>query len=224
LKRGKLIDFIIAVILMTFSLGIYQSYISLASSLVLLILLKRWLTEQKTSLIEFFKESGKYLTFIVCSLGVYYGITNICFALTKSTFGSYAAQNINLGSTSVLLRMKICVAIFFSELFEKQYGLVLNCVWGGQIATLVGVILTALTIIQLLLSNKTLFQKIFSVIIIGIYPISVNCMFLFAESSSVHTLVLYSFILVYVLMIVLAENIKRMLLSFVEGIFYLSHW
>ena len=62
--------------------------------------------------------------------------------------------------------------------------------------------------IVFIFSKASILKKLFFIVILGIFPLGINCMYLLIESSSIHTLVMYGFVCVYALLFVFIETIS----------------
>ncbi len=201
LQKNQRKYWIIAVALLILSLSIYQAYIAIASSLLLLILIRRTLAQE--NLKEIFKSAGKYILFLGLSLILYYASMHIVLMICGISLNSYAAENTGFPLYSVFKNIGLAYRDFF-WFFGTGYK--------GVIPLLVSrivhifVLLWVITEVALFLRKKTVVLKITLILLLSLLPLSINCMYVFSSPDASHTLVLYGFIAIYILSVILIEN------------------
>lgn len=202
LKKNTRIGYAIGIILLVFSLSIYQSYISIATSYCLLLIIKGLLEKQK-SIPTLAKNSFTYVFLLAFSLLLYYGLTQILFTFYRTGFNDYAAKNTSLTLSSIPSSVKIAYHTFWNMLLENQYGII-PIGWSqiAHFACLFFIILKAI----LWMRKQNVLPSIFFLLLLILFPLSVNCIFLFTDQNAIHTLVVYSFISFYILTIIILEG------------------
>lgn len=203
LAKKRIGCYIAAVVLMTYSLGIYQSYISVAVGLILTLIIKQIIDLQSTPK-EILINAGIYLSFLILSVGLWYGITQLIFAVTGTSFGYYANQNLNTENEPIIQRFKIAYIGFYRELFTGFNGLVpgiFSRVLHGVLTVVIG-----WKGILFIIRKNAVAKKVLFVVALLLFPLGINCMYLITESSAVHTLVMYGFVCYYLLAFVLLEG------------------
>ena len=220
LKKKKVSFYILSVLLMTFSLSIYQSYISVAVGLLMVLIIKMIINKESAPK-SIIKNIALYLSFLVLSAVLYYLITQLIFTVTNTSFGYYANQNLATDNVPVLQRIKIAYAVFFGEFFSGTNGLIPTMISRALHAILLVVI--GLKGVIILARKESVIKKLLLIFVAILFPLGINCMYLITESSAVHTLVMYGFVSVYVLAFVLLEeetsverdkqNVKRVIRS-----------
>lgn len=202
LKKGGIVHAAAALGCMVFSLSIYQSYISVAAGLLVVMLIRR--TLQKEDILLLLRTGVGYVVFLAASLGIYYAATQVVFILKDVTFNSYAADNMGFSIAGIPDAVAVAYTSFVRFFTEGFRGLILT----GLPQTLhafcliCGGILLVLCCIRL----KSLPHILLTVALVGILPLAINCMYLFTAADAVHTLVLYGFVCFYGLMAVLTEE------------------
>ena len=69
--------------------------------------------------------------------------------------------------------------------------------------------------------KKNVAEKAMLLVMLAIFPLSINCMYLFTDASAIHTLVLYSFVSIYILAVIVIDNdLKVGDRSGVKGLYY----
>ena len=201
--KDKWLYNLFAVVALVVSLGIYQSYISLVSSLMLVLLLKELLYFDKPFL-KIFKKGLYYLIGLVSSLAIYYLITKLLLNASATEFNSYASESFNLGK-SILENVLGVYSSFFDIILQRRFCLITTPV--SQFVHILMFLFTGI-IVALQWIKCGVSKKILTIVIVLLFPLSINCMFLVSAESSIHTLVLYGFISVYVLVVMVVDNIN----------------
>lgn len=98
-RKKNLTDFLFGGIFFTWAIGIYQSLISFELTLLILVMIKRSLDEERTFK-EFFKEGLYYVGCCILSLIAYLLITKITCAVMNEPLADYKGIS-NFGVTSV---------------------------------------------------------------------------------------------------------------------------
>ena len=193
----------LAVLCMVFSLSIYQSYISLTASLLVLVLI--WQLFHGEDVKKVLRRGVVYLGFLIVSLGLYYLITQCVNALLHVTFNSYAASNLQFEFSA--LPKKILVAYYeFTEAFRGDSILLLTNTsrWLNRFCVVAAGILWLLLVIRR--KNRGAGWLVLLTVLTMLLPLAINCMYLFTTVGAVHTMVLYGFVSLYVLFAILADQ------------------
>ena len=203
LQRKGSVNCVLALGCMVFSLSIYQSYIAVAAGLLVLLVLQRCLRCEPFA--DLLKTGIGYIFFLALSLGIYYGATQIIFVLKDITFNEYASGNVGFSLANIPAAIAKAYSSFFRFFTESYRGLIptnfSRCVhW---VLLLAGLVLLVLGMIRV----KSIPHCILAGALVGILPLAINCMYLFTTADAVHTLVLYGFVSLYVLLTVLADEL-----------------
>jgi len=191
-----------AFVCMVGSLSIYQSYIAVAASLLVLTLIQRLLKEEDIPSIV--KSGVFFVLFLIVSLGVYYGATMVINRLRGVGFNSYAGGNLSFSFAEIPQRIVLAYQNF-PKFFAGYRGLMPGAF--SQLLHKLCLVLSALLFLLWGFSRKKLqLPRILWIIaLIAVLPLAINCMYLFTTEDAVHTLVLYGFVTVYVLAVVIAD-------------------
>lgn len=190
----KKLGFLWAVILLTVSVGIYQSYIAITATLLVLLLLKETLYSDKT-LGKLILEGVRYVVGLAVSLALYYLILQLLLKLKGTGLNAYA-QNHSQTAHSVFYNIVYAYWKFYCVVFRRQFSLIPTV--ASQIAHIGLLLLTAIVIFPVWRRKNAGFKSL-SVMLVFLLPLSINCMYLFVSAQSIHTLVLYGFAMLYVL-------------------------
>lgn len=200
--KNKWIYSIISVVALVVSLGIYQSYISVTASLMLLFLLNK-LLYTNDSFLKVLKKGLLFLAILIASLGIYYLILQSLLHFTGTEMNSYANAGAN-SDHSILEKLYFAYRGFFEYVVDRKFNLI-TTVFSRNLHILMFLTSAVLAFLGWLKLNVS--KKILSLVIAVLLPLSINCMPLVSSLDSIHTLVLYSFATVYVLFVMLLDHI-----------------
>ncbi len=202
--RQKHILFIIPALgMMIFSLGIYQSYISIAASLLLVCLVQDLL--QDTAAKTVLHRGIFYVLFLLLSLVGYYLALQCLLWLMHAQLNTYATNATTFDLDAIIQGLLTAYHTFFQYFTIRTRALVPTSLSGIAHLTL-GVTCSMLLLINLRSQKRNFGQLLLFVLIIVLLPLAINCMFLISPADSVHTLVLYSFVSLYVLAAVILDH------------------
>lgn len=197
--RGSRLRCALGVALLAFSLGIYQAYISLAAGYLVLCLIQDLLDGQddaKTVL----RRGVKYVLLLVASLGLYYAVNFIV-----TTLGGHGYQEYEyMSGGGIVSRIVRCYSSFVGTIFSGYFGYV-----NSGISLLMHIALLALGfggIVLVMAKDRNWGRMLLMAVLLAIFPLSLNCMYLIASVDIIHTLVLYSFVCVYILAAVVLDR------------------
>ena len=192
--RGGRWSFIAAAVLLTLSLGIYQAYIALTASLMLLYAVRLCLDGEQR-----FKSIARYLlralAVLVAALAVY-----------GAEFNDYVRTNAN--SAGILGRVRTAYDFFVYYFTYREYALITS-----ELSRWAHIVLMALIAAGTVYAAAKKLRRgeaaegALLFVLTALLPLAVNCMFLAMSKDSIHTLVIYSFIAVYILAAMLAEHL-----------------
>lgn len=202
-KPGRLF-FLPALASMILSLSIYQSYISVSASLLVLLVIQQLMQEE--TVLPALWRGMYYVAFLILSLALYYIATQIVLHITGTQFSSYAADSISLRVTSILSSVVLAYTSFWRLLTEHYHSLVVTSLsaWMHWLLLAATGILLILWALRQKGTNPGRF--LFILVLLALLPLAINCMYLITAEESIHTLVLYSFIAIYVLAAMVADQ------------------
>lgn len=189
---------------MVLSLSIYQSYIAVSASLLVLVLIGRLLQEDKC-----FPVLGKgiyFVAFLIVSLLLYSIGTEIVLRITGTVFNDYASQSVRFNLSSIPAGIDLAYSSFFRFFTEGYRGLIpmpLSQQMHYLFLAASGVLLLFWYFQQ---KRKDIAGSLLLLVLIALLPLAINCMYLITTADSIHTLVLYSFTAVYILGILIADT------------------
>ncbi len=199
-RRDGVTAAVAGVLLLVLSLGIYQAYLAVASSFYLLLMIRRLLRgEEETKNIFLF--GLRALGILAAALLLYYACSRIALVLSDKNFVENAAS-----SASLPYRIALAYNALLKTLTRGYFGLVPRPL--SRVVHLLGAALLLVFFIRWFLKNRDLKRGLLMALCLLLLPLSMNCMFLAANVEMIHTLVLYSFVCVYVLTMIAVESLE----------------
>lgn len=202
--RGGWKNAALAAVLMALSLGLYQSYIALTASLLLLYAVKFCLDRQE-SFKRILAFCFKALAFLVFALALYALITLAVFKFTGAEFNDYVRDNTN--SSGLFGRIRTAYDFFVYYFTYREFALITSNISNYAHIVLLFICVAGIAVeaIKLIRERRAATAALMALCLV-LFPLSVNCMFLAMAKESIHTLVIYSFVSVYVLAGLLLER------------------
>ena len=185
------------------SVSIYQAYISIAACLLVLVLIRMLLIGEDPLLV--LKKGLGYVLFLIAGIGIYYLGTQIILVIKDVSFNDYAADSISFSPSYLLEGIRLAYlnfARFFSWTHHRLIPSPLSRKLHLFLLFIMGVLLLLWAVKQ---KKRYSFRLLLLAVLVGILPLAINCMYLITSEESIHTLVLYSFIAVYILAAILAD-------------------
>lgn len=203
LQAGKKRLLIPALGCLVFSLSIYQAYICVAASLLVLVLIQQLLLDESPAAV--LRRGIDFVVFLVLGLGLYYLGTQILLTLTGNQLNDYASEKIAFSVSSVFQGILLAYLNFLRFFTEGFHGLIptgfSRCLhW--ILAASTGVLL----FLNLMATKKEPLRVLLVIALATVLPLAVNCMYMITTPESIHTLVLYGFVAVYLLAVILADK------------------
>ena len=194
------------------SLSIYQSYVSVAACLLVLALIQELLNGNDA--LPVLKKGVGYVLFLVVALAGYYLATQVVLAVKDVSFSNYASGSITFSPAYLLEGVRLAyrnfAGFFYLTALPGSRSQLLPTP-GSRLLHLA--LLAAIVLLLILWVRKE--QKprgartALLAVLTGILPLAINCMYLITSEDSIHTLVLYSFVAVYILAAILADHWLR---------------
>ena len=122
LQRSSLWYWLGAVVCMVLSLSIYQSYISLTAALLVLVLIRQLLAGEDAAAV--FRRGVGYVLFLILSLGLYFGLTQLILKLKHIQMVSYAADSVTFNFRSLPGNLVLAYQSFVRNFREPAFGLI----------------------------------------------------------------------------------------------------
>lgn len=190
---------------MIFSLGIYQAYICLSAGLLVLIVIRRLLDGENA--VDVLRRGLGYVGFLILSLGIYYGFVQLSLKLTGQQMGSYAAEGLAFSPQSLLGNGINAYRAFFSILSAGTFRLIPTA-FCLRLHWILLIIAAGLLVWRVLDRKPDPLTAVLLAAAMILFPLAVCAIYLFTAPASIHTLVLYGFVDVYLLILMLADGCR----------------
>ena len=187
------------------SLSIYQSYISVAAGLLVLVLIQQLLQGEESGTVLI--RGICYVVFLVLALGLYYLGTQIILRLTGNVLNGYASQNLAFSLSSVLNGIALAYTSFFRFFADGFLGLIPTAFSRGLHWIILASVLVLIFLHTVSTAKKNPDGTILLILLLVVLPLAVNCMYMITTVESIHTLVMYGFVSFYILAVILADHI-----------------
>ena len=195
---------VLSILLLVLALGIYQAYISVAATLFLVLMIRDTLDGER-SVPQIIRFGVKALAMMLASIVLYYGVTLLVFRVTGAEFNSYVTENVN-GAVSLPRRVRMAYDAFFYIFSFRNFYLITS--EASRYLHIALLALTAAGLGWLILRGRSLLRAALLGALLLLLPLGICCMFLIMSRESIHTLVMYSFVCLYLLMGLTAERIR----------------
>lgn len=193
---------VIALAFLVFSVSIYQAYVAITASFLLIYVIQMLIKDDDIK--DIIKKGIFFVLFLAVSLAVYYGITQIILLLSNQEFNGYANNNLDI-EYSILGRIFYVYYYFILVITKNQFYLVPTQI--SSILHVVMLLIIAVEIIVWIFRKKNIIKTLLLGALLCLFPMATNCLFLFVGEKAVTTLTLYSFVSLYVIAFVLLESI-----------------
>ncbi len=223
-QKGKWSSIFAGLAMAVFSLSIYQSYISIMASFLVLILIQQLLLGEDVT--KVLRRGVEFVLCLVVALGTYYVLTRIVNHFVGD-LNSYAAQRIQFRLSYLPTGVYEAYRGFWHFFSIGLWGLMPNG-WSRLIHVLCFLAVMVLLILWGTRKENRQWQRLgLLAVMIGILPLAINCIYLFVSAdpalTAIHTLVLYGFIAVYVFAVIAAEACDMPELFLGKWVAFASH-
>ena len=189
---------VLGILLLTISLGIYQAYIAVAASYYLIRMIQMLLRDEREPR-EVFLFGLRALARMLPALLIYYGISRIALNALDVEYAYYG-----FSENSILRRVALAYNALLKTVTHGYFAYVPNML-SRLIHLLIGLFTAGWLGLWLLRHRREPARAGLLLLCLVLLPLSMNCVFLLANVEVIHSVVLYSFVCVYVLVAVVAE-------------------
>ncbi len=207
---------IVGAICISLSLGIYQAYLPVAVTVLLIAFINSVIMDSERSFVEHFRTGFFGVLAILLGLFLYFVINNIALAVNHTSLSDYQSinqmghTNLKMIANGIVFAWKdFIMPIHGEKIIDKYYveNMYMSSVRIAYYATLV---LTAVLLIRHMIqcwkkNRATLFYLLGAALC---FPVGVNSLYLMGELSYGHALMLYAKVMVFVFPLVLVERMN----------------
>lgn len=202
LKNKKFVRLLIALPLIVFALGLYQSYISILITLIMIVTMVRILKKEefKHTIIHL----GLGALLVIVGMILYYGVSNLVVIANKLSLEDRVTIA-DLFKNNIFIAIKDTYVNWFNSTYFHNTFANKWVTFSIHIALTIGMF----TLLGFFFANKE--TKAINKIVLGLLllflPFGMNVTYLLS-GGNVHELMIYSFWLVYLLFMLVAANSK----------------
>lgn len=192
-----------ATVCMILSLSLYQGYVSLTAGVLVLILMRQLM--DGTDPLTVLRRGIAYVVFLIVSMGLYYGLTLVIQHLSGIEMGNYATGSIDLKPSELIYKVQLAYVAFFDHFRGDSIGLIPTA-FSRKIHIALLAFAAVLLLMQLIRMRRKPCSVLLFVVLVVLFPLAVNCIYLIILYWSIHTLVMYGFVSTYLLVLLLADE------------------
>lgn len=190
-EKPTLIKAAVGILCICFSTAVYQTFFSLALTIVLLYFLNR--TEEGLTWKGFVIKFAYYLGSCIASILIYLGLTKLSLSLAHLDMDSYAGLD-TMGSLPIseyLKRIPIAYKEFFYPTAQKKYTIyVFNTRFIYLVLLILAIVAVLYQLIKIWKSARR--SAIQMVILLALFPLASNSILVFAGEEPISAMHMYS--------------------------------
>ena len=190
---------------LVFALSIYQGYVSIAAGLLLLLLVKDILDageEDRSAAV--FKTGLRYLLLLVVGAGLYRVSINLALLIEGIDANEYTNEALYMGP-GLLKGVAAAYSMFVFNLSSRYNMLIVSKL--SRALHFLAFLLCAAGLACSQLRAKKPRQTLLLLFVLLLLPLALCCLYLIIDWGRIHTLVLYGFVCLYVLVFLGLEQL-----------------
>lgn len=203
LRRGRWPQILAGFGCLIYSVAIYQAYVSIAATLLILLLIQDLLTTNE-SVPRLFRRGVGYVLFLAGAMGCYWLITRLLLHAAGTWLGAYASYALTFTPDTLLEGIHTAYIAFRDIFLHSYHGLIPTFL--SRCVHLVCLLAVTAELVLRAFRGKDLPRALLLAFLVAVLPLGMNCMFLLFNPDAIHTLVLYSFSGLYILFAILLED------------------
>lgn len=193
---------VIGIVFMSLSMGIYQSYLSVAASFAVLYLAKM-VFDKESDTKDIIISGVRIFVFMLFASALYFLTMKLSLLITKTGFNSHA-QNYMGGNESLKSKVVAMVTLYFNEYIFGGNGITIGLF--SKILHILCFVFVAAFVVAWLFKKEKISKKIIMILLAGTFPIANNCLMLIVNTGAIHTIAKFSYISIYLLVIIIIEK------------------
>jgi len=203
-QRGGIARHAAGALMLILSLSIYQAYIAVTAGLFVLIMIGRAL-DAKEPVGKIIGYGFRALAYMAAAAAIYYAATALVLKLSGAEFNDYVTGNVN--ERGLLGRARMAYDAFLYVFTFRNFYLVPT--EGSRYLHIAYAAVLVLVLGWLAIRTKKPLHMALAAGLTLLLPLAMNCMYLIMSGQSIHTLVLYSFVCIYLLGAIAAERLTH---------------
>ena len=202
--------FLISIVFICLSLGIYQAYWGLAAGFLLLYLMLLCMDKQGSNL-NIVLLAIKSFVALLFGVMLYLFVNQIMLSIQGVGMTEY--QGLSEMGQFELSRIPEILSMAYGWFFGFTTENYLHITWYPyvRIVIAIGYVLTALSAVHVFIRNrKQIFKNLALLIFLAVFPLAVNSIYIMCSNASyVHSLMCYSVVLVFLIPFVFMDGIRK---------------
>jgi len=203
-RKGGWLNFALGTVSGVLMLAIYQSYIAVISTLLLVALVKDILENDKSAS-EIFKDGLRSLLFLVSIVVSYLAVTFLILFALGGGLNSYATGYV-IADKSIFDRIQGAYRDFINVIFNSRYNIVNNLY--SRLVHIAGLLIIVLEFVLVIIRSKDIKKAALLVACTLLLPVSMSAMALVFRENGIRAMMSFGFIGIYLLSAVLIEQIN----------------
>lgn len=202
--RGGRNGCIVSVLLTMFTLSIYQSNISIISSLLLLLVIKDALdTQSGESRSGVFRSGLKYLLILIAAMALYCVSIVISLKIIGSTLNDYSKDSVE-GGPGLISGIGLAYYWFVYNLTSRYNMIVVSRF--QRLMYFLSFLPAGVCLVYNMFKSRNLKNDLILLLCLILFPLSLCCTYVVISYKSIHALVLQGFFSLYILVLILTEQ------------------
>ena len=197
--------YIISVILIALSVGIYQAYITVTIMLLICFLMFKALSKD-TKIKELFVCGGKFLLTGIFGMLLYYLFLTLLLKLTKITLLDYQGfgDAASLSGLNLFASLYTIKETFFGYFFDFSKG-----INAFSVINVIIILVSVVLYLKYIIKNKIgILKTIILVVLVALLPIGASVLSIINSAIDYHNLMKMGFFIFYLIFILIYEKIE----------------
>ena len=202
--------FILSAVCVAMSMGIYQAYFPMTTTILIVLLMQTTLHGELT-FGQIFKKALFYLGFLILALLAYFACQKATMVILNAELNDYQGIS-KMGQINIAELPNMVAETFVTVIklpFSDYCAVVPNVIMRAFLVPLY--LFTFICIVVLCIKRCKHFQWIWMIVFGIMFPVAINLIRIMAPDGIVYTMMLYSFVFIYIFPIVVVNEFKHSL-------------
>lgn len=231
-QMPKNINYFLGIICIVISLSLYQAYVAITVSLLIIYSIIELLrkNEWKSILSKLFIE----MTIVLIGMAVYLGVTKIILKIMGLTFASYKGAS-SMGIRNIIVNLKITLKSTYTSLFDYLFkeGILYNKYWKREILNTI-ILLIILLLISFNIKRNRIYKNwqnlLLILLLLILMPIGINIINIIMPDTKINIVTGPALIIPYIFVMLLLDkepvkNICKQIFTLIStGIIFILLW
>lgn len=207
-SKGKQ-GYIVGILLLTLSLGIYPAYIGATAAILLSLCILDLLQNRKAEG-EIVRQGLKYIGVLLAAIMLYYVVLLVALNITGTKLGSYRGIDSALASPSLKKVMDAFCGAYLKVIkffIDDAYGRAFpRDVWCYRV-----VIASSLITVMVLIKKNQVYRKprrlLLTFVLLLLMPVAIHAVGVLGQNANTHWIMIYPFIFIFIFALKLTEEV-----------------